>query len=121
MGGFDPVLILRDPEFRGMLVRGFEMTIIVAACSWLLAISWGIILLLIRLTSSRVAGAAVAAYVASHRNVPTLVQLMLWYFGISSLLPSVVQDWLGDHNGEVIFAVISLGLCQAASARLHSG
>jgi polar amino acid transport system permease protein len=123
MGGFDPVLILRDPEFRGMLVRGFEMTIIVAACSWLLAISWGIILLLIRLTSSRVAGAAVAAYVTYHRNVPTLVQLMLWYFGISSLLPSVVQDWLGDHNGEVIFAVISLGLCQAAyfSEDLRSG
>ena len=26
-----------------------------------------------------------------HRNVPTLVQLMLWYFGISSLLPDALQ------------------------------
>ena len=123
MGGFDPAAILLDPEFRGMLVRGFEMTMIVAACSWLLAISFGVTLLLIRLTSSRIAGAAVAAYVTYHRNVPTLVQLMLWYFGISSLFPDVLQEWLGEHGGEAIFAIISLGLCQAAyfSEDLRSG
>jgi polar amino acid transport system permease protein len=43
--------------------------------------------------------------------VPTLVQLMLWYFGISSLMPEAVQGWLGEHNGEAVFAVIGLGLC----------
>ena len=39
---------------------------------------------------------------------------MLWYFGISSLLPDTLQVWLSDHDGEAIFAVIALGLCQAA-------
>jgi polar amino acid transport system permease protein len=48
---------------------------------------------------------------------------MLWYFGISSLLPQEVQGWLSEHNGESLFAIIALGLCQAAyfSEDLRSG
>jgi polar amino acid transport system permease protein len=48
---------------------------------------------------------------------------MLWYFGISSLMPEAVQGWLGEHSGEAVFAVIGLGLCQAAyfSEDLRSG
>ena len=48
---------------------------------------------------------------------------MLWYFGISSLLPDALQTWINDHNGEAIFAVLGLGLCQAAyfSEDLRSG
>jgi polar amino acid transport system permease protein len=48
---------------------------------------------------------------------------MLWYFGISNLLPDAAQEWLGDHSGEVIFAVVALGLCQAAffSEDMRSG
>jgi len=39
----------------------------------------------------RIAQRGVVAYVSYHQNVPTLVQLMLWYFGISSLLPDALQ------------------------------
>src|SRR4029453_15740580 len=82
-----------------------------------------ITLLAIRMLPGRIAEAFVAAYISYHRNVPTLVQLMLWYFGISSLLPNGLQMWLSDLNGEAIFAVIALGLCQAAyfSEDLRSG
>ena len=54
---------------------------------------------------SWVASGFVAAYISYHQNVPTLVQLMLWYFGISSLLPDSLQIWLSDHNGEALFAI----------------
>jgi polar amino acid transport system permease protein len=123
MKGFDLAAILLNPEFRAMLAEGMVMTVIVAVGSWLLAMALGIALLLVRLTPSRVADGAVAAYISYHRNVPTLVQLMLWYFGISSLLPNGLQGWLGEHHGEVIFAIIALGLCQAAyfSEDLRSG
>jgi polar amino acid transport system permease protein len=123
MKGFDLAAILLNPEFRAMLAEGMVMTVIVAVGSWLLAMALGIALLLVRLTPSRVADGAVAAYISYHRNVPTLVQLMLWYFGISSLLPIGLQGWLGEHHGEVIFAIIALGLCQAAyfSEDLRSG
>ena len=123
MKGFDLMAILLSPEFSGMIAHGMEMTLIIFAGSWLLAMSLGIILLAVRMLPGRITDALVAAYVSYHRNVPTLVQLMLWYFGISSLLPDGLQLWLADRNGEAIFAVIALGLCQAAyfSEDLRSG
>ncbi|HEY4985560.1 MAG TPA: amino acid ABC transporter permease [Bradyrhizobium sp.] len=123
MSSFDLTAILLKPEFSWMLLEGFEMTVVVAVGSWLLAMSLGILLLVIRLAPSRIADLAVAAYVSYHQNVPTLVQLMLWYFGISNLLPDVWQDWISRHNGEAIFAIVGLGLCQAAyfSEDLRSG
>lgn len=123
MSSLDLSAILLKPEYGRMLVDGFEMTLVVAVGSWLLAMSLGILLLVIRLAPSRIADRAVAAYISYHQNVPTLVQLMLWYFGISSLLPLGLQDWISVHSGEAIFAVIGLGLCQAAyfSEDLRSG
>lgn len=123
MKGFDLAALLMNPEFAGMLARGLAMTFVVAVCSWLLAMTLAFALLTIRLTEIRALETAVAAYISYHRNVPTLVQLMLWYFGISSLLPDALQEWLGDHNAEAIFAIVGLGLCQAAyfSEDLRSG
>jgi polar amino acid transport system permease protein len=123
MSSLDLSAILLKPEYSRMLLDGFEMTLAVAIGSWLLAMSLGILLLVIRLAPSRIADRAVAAYISYHQNVPTLVQLMLWYFGISGLLPPALQDWISAHNGEAIFAVIGLGLCQAAyfSEDLRSG
>jgi len=123
MPAFNLMAVLGNPEFRTMIVHGAEMTLIVAAASWGLAMALALVLLTIRLTSSRIAQTGVAIYVAYHRNVPTLVQLMLWYFGIDALLPDALQEWLADHDAEAIFAVIALGLCQAAffSEDMRSG
>ena len=64
-----------------------------------------------------------STYISYHRNVPTLVQMMLWYFAFASLLPDALQAWLSENSAEAVFAVISLGLCQAAyfSEDLRSG
>jgi len=123
MKGFDLMAILLNPEFGRMLVHGVQMTLVIALASWLLAMSLAVVLLVVRLTPSRIAERAVVAYISYHQNVPTLVQLMMWYFGIFSLLPQVSQSWLGEHNGEAVFAIIGLGLCQAAyfSEDLRSG
>ena len=123
MKGFDLIAILLNPEFGAMLAHGLQTTLVIAFGSWLLAMSLAIVLLVVRLTPSRIAQRAVAGYVSYHQNVPTLVQLMLWYFGISSLLPAALQGWLGELNCEAVFAVIRLGLCQAAyfSEDLRSG
>lgn len=123
MKGFDLMAILVNPEFSRMMVHGVKMTLIIFIGSWLLAMGLGIILLAVRMLPGRILEGLVAAYISYHRNVPTLVQLMLWYFGISSLLPNPLQMWLTDLNGEAIFAVVALGLCQAAyfSEDLRSG
>jgi polar amino acid transport system permease protein len=123
MKGFDLLAILTHPQFSQMLLSGMKMTLVIALGSWMLAMSLGFVLLVIRMLPFRLADQLVAAYVSYHRNVPTLVQLMLWYFGIANLLPGRLQEWLGDHQGETLFAIIGLGLCQAAyfSEDLRSG
>jgi polar amino acid transport system permease protein len=117
MKDFDLLAVLLKPEFGAMLLHGMEMTLKIAAGSWLLAMSLAMVLLTVRLTSSRIAERVVAAYVSYHRNVPTLVQLMLWYFGIFSLLPQFLQGWLSEHNAEAVLSIVALGLCQAAYFR----
>ncbi|MBB3612698.1 amino acid ABC transporter permease [Rhizobium sp. BK602] len=123
MGKFDLSAILGNPDYMAMLLHGIEMTFVVAIGSWLLAMSLAMLLLGLRYAPGRIGNAFVAAYVSYHRNVPTLVQLMLWYFGIFTLMPDWLTQWLNDHNAEAIFAIIGLGLCQAAyfSEDLRSG
>src|SRR3954452_6039860 len=122
MQAFDLSAVLK-PEYTAMILAGMRMTFIVFAGSWVLAMALAMLLLTIRLMPSAIAQRAVAGYVSYHRNVPTLVQLMFWYFGISNLLPDSAQEWLAENNGEGLFATIALGLCQAAffSEDLRSG
>jgi polar amino acid transport system permease protein len=123
VSGFDLSAILSNPEYVEMLLHGIEMTFVIYIGSWLLAMTLALLFLGLRFSPLRFGNPVVAAYVSYHRNVPTLVQLMLWYFGIFTLMPQGWTTWLAGHNAEVIFAIIGLGLCQAAyfSEDLRSG
>jgi len=106
--------ILLRPEYLKMILDGvvtmFELTLM----SWLLAMAIGIVLAVTRMTNSRVAQAFVAAYVEYHQNVPMLVQIFLWYFGVATLLPGSVQQWLNAHHSEFFFAFVAVGLASGA-------
>ncbi|MCG8708521.1 amino acid ABC transporter permease [Brenneria sp. 4F2] len=110
-------------QFGAMIVDGAVLTLKLALGSWLLAMALALLLVVIRLTHKRAAVMLVAAYVSYHRNVPTLIQLMIWYFAIPTLLPESLQMWINDFNAEFIFSMIALGLCQAAyfSEDIRSG
>lgn len=110
-------------EYGKQILHGLETTLQLAVTTWILAIVLAMILVSVRLSGSAFGRRLVAGYVAYHRNVPTLVQLMLWYFAIPSLLPEALQAWLADFGYEFIFAVIALSLCEAAffSEDLRSG
>jgi polar amino acid transport system permease protein len=123
MKDFDLLAILLKPDFGAMLLHGLALTMKIAVGSWLLAMTIAFVLLVVRLSANPIAERAVAVYVSYHRNVPTLVQLMLWYFGIFSLLPDAVQAWLSNNNAEALISIVALGLCQAAyfSEDMRSG
>lgn len=123
MKDFNLMALLLNPEFSAMLLSGLKVTLLVALGSWTLAMTLAIVLLSVRMTPNRVAQGVVEAYVSYHRNIPTLVQMMLWYFGIANFLPDALQAWLAENQAEAVFAVIALGLCQAAyfSEDLRSG
>jgi polar amino acid transport system permease protein len=106
--------VLTRDDAPQMLLHGVVLMMELTVAAWLLAMVLGTLLALVRMTRSRVAQTAVAGWVEYHQNVPMLVQLFLWYFGISTLLPSALQIWLNQHGGEFVFAVVSVGLATSA-------
>ena len=110
---FDPVFVLQG-RYGQLIFHGLALTIELAFCAWLLAMVLAIVLSVVRLTDRPVLRRLVIAYVAYHRNVPTLVQLMVWYFGIPALVSEQTQIWLARYNSEFLLAMIALGMCQAA-------
>jgi len=119
---FDLATVLQG-DYGALFLHGIELTLAMAALAWALSLVVGILLTLIRLTNNRLATAFVATFVAYHRNVPMLVQILFWYFGISNILPDSLQALLNHYNGQFIFAVIAIGLCSAAylSEDIRSG
>nr|WP_180205941.1 amino acid ABC transporter permease [Pseudomonas sp. SbOxS1]NYU06140.1 amino acid ABC transporter permease [Pseudomonas sp. SbOxS1] len=110
---FDLAAVLQG-EYAELIVKGIETTLQLALFAWLLAMALALLLVTVRLTGNKYADRLVAGYVSYHRNVPTLVQLMLWYFGVPTLLSESTQLWLANYSTEYLFSVIALGLCQAA-------
>ncbi|HAU5565381.1 TPA: amino acid ABC transporter permease [Serratia fonticola] len=110
-------------HYGQMIVDGTVVTLELALGAWLLAMVLALLLVVVRLTEKRLAVGLVKAYVSYHRNVPTLIQLMMWYFAIPTLLPESLQMMIVDYNAEFLFSLIALGLCQAAyfSEDIRSG
>lgn len=110
-------------QFGQMIIDGTVTTLELALGAWLLAMFIALMLVVVRLTNYRTAQWLVSAYVSYHRNVPTLIQLMMWYFAIPTLLPESLQMWINDFNAEFLFSLLALGLCQAAyfSEDIRSG
>ena len=106
-------VLLRD-EYPQWIFKGVVTMFELTALAWLLAIAVGTILAVIRMSNSRVGQGLVAAYVEYHQNVPMLVQIFIWYFGIPALLPQGLQQWFNAHNSEFLFAFIAVGLCMGA-------
>lgn len=107
-------LDLISGSYSQQFLKGIEYTLLLASSSWILAMTMAMLLAALRDLGGPWAARFVAVYVAYHRNVPMLVHVLLWYFGISNLLPMAWQDWALDHGGEVIFAAIAIGLCSSA-------
>ena len=110
-------------HYGQMIIDGTVVTLELALGAWLLAMFIALVLVMIRLSNKRFAQLLVAAYVSYHRNVPTLIQLMMWYFAIPTLLPESLQMWVNEMNAEFLFSLVALGLCQAAyfSEDIRSG
>lgn len=110
-------------EQTQQLLWGLRTTILLFAISWAMAFTLALTLVVVRATEYRVCRWFVDAFVAYHRNVPLLVQIMFWYFGMPELLPEDFRYWLYDNNAEFCFAAIALALGNSAylSEDIRSG
>ena len=96
------------------LVQGILTTLEISALAWLLASALGILSGALRTVPFPPFRALAAFYVEFFRNVPLLVWMFFWYFGVPPLLPRPVQDWLLNHGAEFWAGMFALGVYHGA-------
>ena len=94
--GFDIAQTLVDytntSSYGRALVVGFWNTVLVAAIGIPLATILGFVAGIARLSNNWLIAKIATIYVETIRNVPLLLQLLLWYFGVLKSLPSPRQS-----------------------------
>lgn len=106
--------VVLSGRYLEMLLDGLTTTLILFVSGWFLGLAIALILTLMRAAPVKPLQWLVASYVEYHRNVPLLVQLFVWYFGMPQLLPQSVNSFLNQHNAELGFAVIAVGCFMAS-------
>lgn len=111
----------QSPEGTGtyamLLLSGLQWTIITALCAWVIALSIGSLVGVMRTLPSKWANFAATCWIELFRNIPILVQLFLWFFVLPEVLPKAWGTALKQlPNAPFYTAVIGLGF--ATSARV---
>jgi His/Glu/Gln/Arg/opine family amino acid ABC transporter permease subunit len=105
------------------LLSGLIVTLELSALAWILAVALGIVSGALRTVKFRPLRAVATFYVEFFRNVPLLVWMFFWYFGVPPFLPEVIREWMFGHGLEFWAAVLALGVYSGArfSEVLRSG
>jgi His/Glu/Gln/Arg/opine family amino acid ABC transporter permease subunit len=96
------------------LFQGLLTTLEISVLAWMLALVLGVVAGAVRTVRYRPLRAAGTFYVEFFRNVPLLVWMFFWYFGVPPLLPRGIQDWLFNHGAEFWAAMFALGVYHGA-------
>jgi polar amino acid transport system permease protein len=96
------------------LLQGLVTTLQLSALAWLLAVALGIVAGALRTAPVAPLRWGATAYVEFFRNVPLLVWMFFWYFGVPPLLPRGAQDWLFSHGAEFWAGTVALGVYHGA-------
>lgn len=86
------------PKYLMWLWQGFGITLGLALCAAVAATLAGFGLAMCRHARYRPLRHAARAYVVAFRNTPLLVQLLFWYFGVATLLPDALMQWLNTPH-----------------------
>ena len=106
--------VLWSGQTGSWLLQGLLTTLHLSIFGWLLAVSLGIVSGALRTTPVSPLRWLATAYVEFFRNVPLLVWMFFWYFGVPPLLPQALQDWLFEHGVEFWAGVFALGVYHGA-------
>ena len=106
--------VLLSGQSGSWLLQGLITTLQISALAWLLALILGIFAGSFRTLPIGPLRWAASCYVEFFRNVPLLVWMFFWYFGVPPLLPQAVQNWLFDHGAEFWAGMFALGVYHGA-------
>lgn len=110
-------------RYLGWLVAGGVKTLLLFGAAWVAGFVLALIIVSLRQSTMTALEAVAKGFVGYHRNVPGLVQVFIWYFGVPQVLPEAWQAWINAHGSEFILVWIALSLNSAAymSEDLRSG
>lgn len=106
--------VLWSGQSGGWLLQGVVTTLEIFALGLILAISLGVLSGALRTVPVAPLRWLASGYVEFFRNVPLLVWMFFWYFGVPPLLPQAVQEWLLDHGAEFWAGVFAIGVYHGA-------
>lgn len=97
------------------LLSGTGWTLATALSAWVMALTLGSIIGVLRTTPFAWLVRIGSAYVELFRNIPLLVQMFLWYFVLPELVPRGIGTWLKQlPDASFYTAVIALGFYTSA-------
>nr|WP_106780724.1 amino acid ABC transporter permease [Lysinibacillus timonensis] len=95
-----------------MLMEGLKLTIYYSIAAIILAVIFGLIAALMKLSKSKVLRGLASVYIEVFRSTPLLVQLFFIVFGLTGLLP--LNEWFGQKAYPIIAATLTLALHEGA-------
>ena len=108
-------VLLQEPYY-GWIWSGFSWTLATGCAAWVIAISLGSVIGVMRTTQVPILRTIGTCYVELFRNIPLLVQMFLWYFVFPELLTKDAGMWVKREMPlpEYSTAVICLGTYHAS-------
>jgi polar amino acid transport system permease protein len=101
---------LAQEEFLLALVDGLLVTCKLFLASWVCGFAIAMVMANLRDVRFAAVRFVVSAFLEYHRNVPTVVQMLVWYFAMPELLPDSLRLWINRGNTEFLFAWVALSL-----------
>ena len=109
-----------NTTYLGWIWSGFQVTIALSICAWIIAFLVGSFFGILRTVPNRFLSGLGTLYVELFRNVPLIVQFFTWYLVIPELLPEKIGMWFKaelDPNIQFFLSsMLCLGLFTAALA-----
>ncbi|MDH3701535.1 MAG: amino acid ABC transporter permease [Alphaproteobacteria bacterium] len=108
-------VLLQEPYY-GWIWSGFSWTLATGCAAWVIAISLGSVIGVMRTTQVPILRSIGTCYVELFRNIPLLVQMFLWYFVFPELLSKDAGMWVKREMPmpEYSTAVVCLGTYHAS-------
>jgi polar amino acid transport system permease protein len=94
------------------ILEGLKLTVYYSIAAILLAVVFGLISALMKLSKSKMLRGVSTVYIEVFRSTPLLVQLFFIVFGLAGVLP--VNEWFGQRSYPIIAATLTLALHEGA-------
>lgn len=103
-----------SPSVLDALLSGLTETVKLALLSSVLALFIGVVVAFAKAAGPRWIKAMAQAYVLVLRNVPLLIQLFFWYFGLITLLPAMEFPFVRHPNFGFSVAALTISSVMGA-------